>query len=250
MAQATATHAADSAIPLRGLHRPLPAEMVVDSRNLGGLDERAYARMSPDDPLLHLAWWHLLGGMLPHYGDEPTPRAALADLRRRGDSATPILLKLMSDNRDSDFECCAFSAINLAHLNPQPFLDYAQQMLRERTLSSYSENALRAVMVLLEHGEKADRDLVEWYALARPYLGPDIRLEMWSHDQSRGIKYPQPRVEDTPVATVVLPPPPPPHRKPLPPRNEGSKTGVVAIIWLIVGVIALAFVWLAMKRRK
>ena len=178
MAQATVTHAADPAIPPQGLNRPLPAEMCVDSRNLAGLDEKAYAKMSLDDPLLHLAWSDLLLTMPAHYGDEPHPRAALADLRRRGDSATPMLLKLMYDNRDSNFESAGFGAITVGHLHPQPFVEYAQQMLRERTLSAKAGNALMAVMIMLDYGDKADRELVEWYTKARPYLGPAVRVKM------------------------------------------------------------------------
>lgn len=250
IAQVAVTHAADPAIPPQGLNRPLPDEMCVDSRNLAGLDEKAYARMSLDDPLLHLAWWHLLGTMRIKYSDEPTPRAALLDLRRRGDSATPMILKLMKDNQDSNFEGVGFGAIEVGHLNPQPFVEYAQQMLRERALTSNAGNATIAVTILLDYGDKADRELVEWYAKARPYLGPTVKAKIWAHDQSHGIKYPYPDTTETSEIGEVPPPPPPSPHKPSVPNNDGSKVSVLPILWLTAGGMILAWMWAAMKRRN
>jgi hypothetical protein len=114
------------AVDHSGPYRPLSEGLERDQMDLRGLDEAAYASMSLDDIRLHNAYVSVLqtfrGGQL--YAKDPEHVGALANLRKRSDTATPLLLKLLNENQETGFEVCLLINISAVRsLNLKPYLD-------------------------------------------------------------------------------------------------------------------------------
>ena len=223
------------------------------------MDEAAFARLSVDDPILHIAWYQVFVYAISwEYPEQlqPETRAALADLRRRGDTVTPTMLKLMREHQDSDIEASFLAAYSLGTITVAPYLDYARTALRERTLTLKYGVALTAVGLLLDKGSKEDRELVQWYARARPYMTRSIEEMIWGNDAKHGIKRPYP---GTPAAKALQAATPSRVPEPLPTSSAPTANvtgGNSALrrahswpLWVGVSIGLLVIAWLAFRKR-
>jgi hypothetical protein len=144
-------------------HRPMSLEMdeisnhpdLVDS--LGAVE---LAGMSMDDPLLKWAYACVfLNSMGPFEQLEPPLELVLADMRRRGEVVSPMLLKLIKENRETRIESSVLGKVEyLDTVGIEPFLEYARRLLRERTSSDV---VAQASGLLARRGSKEDIELFE-----------------------------------------------------------------------------------------
>lgn len=150
-------------------------EMFAISRNpdlVENLRAEDLAKMTLDDPLLKWAYAEVfLRCMGPFEQLEPPQELALADMRRRGEAVSPMLLKLISENQENRIEFSILGKIGyLDTVRIEPFLEYARRLLRERTQTMTGEAAGAAAYILARHGTKEDEALFEEVIKVRPYV--------------------------------------------------------------------------------
>lgn len=157
-------------------HRPMSPEMQAISRNpdlLDSLGAEDLAKMNLDDPLLKWAYANVfLRSMGPFEQLESPLELVLADLRRRGEAVSPMLLKLIEENQETRIESSILAKIqHLETIRLEPFLDYARNLLRQRT---QSDVVAVASGLLARRGTKEDIELFEWVLTQRPFAVTDL----------------------------------------------------------------------------
>ncbi len=162
-----------------GPRRPMSPEMQAISRNpdlLDNLRAEDLARMSLDDPLLKYAYASVfMRSMGPFEQLEPPLELVLADMRRRGEAVSPMLLKLISENQENRIEFAILGKVEaLDTVSIEPFLQYARRLLRERTKTMTGEAGGVACYTLSRHGTKEDEALLEWVIEERPYVASEF----------------------------------------------------------------------------
>jgi hypothetical protein len=198
-----------------GPRRPMSPEMQAISRNPDLLDKLGaedLAKMSLDDPLLKYAYasvfMHSVG---PFKQLEPPLELVLADMRRRGEAVSPMLLKLIWENQENRIEFSILGKIEaLDTVSIEPFLEYARRLLRERTQTMTGEAAGVACYILSRHGTKEDEALLEWVSEERPYVASEF---------TDGLKILRDRLNTQPVSR--------PERREIPSPNAGKGVGPV-----------------------
>ncbi len=194
-----------------GPRRPMSPEMLAISRNpdlLDNLGAEDLAKMSLEDPLLKWAYASVfLRSMGPFEQLEPPLELVLADMRRRGEAVSPMLLKLISENQENRIEFSILGKIeHLDTVRIEPFLEYARRLLRERTKTMTGGAAGVASYILGRHGTQEDEALLEWVLKERPYVASDL---------TKALKILRARLNPPPSA-------PRPERREIPSPNVGS----------------------------
>jgi hypothetical protein len=153
-----------------GPRRPVSPELnAVSSSVLENLSAEELAKMTLDDPVLKAAYVEVMMSSFEQM--EPPQKLALADMRRRGEAVSPVLLKLISENQETNLESDILGKIErLDTVDIEPFLDYARKLLRERTKTMTAYSAGVASYVIRRHGAKEDEALFEWVIKERPYV--------------------------------------------------------------------------------
>jgi hypothetical protein len=133
-------------------------EMLAISRNpdlLDNLGAEDLAKMSLEDPLLKWAYANVfLRSMGPFEQLEPPLDLVLADMRRRGEAVSPMLLKLISENQEHRIEFSILRKIEyLDTIHIEPFLAYSRKLLSDRV---QSDGVAVASGLLARHGTKED----------------------------------------------------------------------------------------------
>jgi hypothetical protein len=195
-----------------GPRRPISPELnAVNSTVLENLGAGDLEKMSLDDPVLKSAYVEVF---LRSWGAfkqlEPPQELALADMRRRGEAVSTMLLKLISENQENRIEDAIL--IRIEHLDTvriEPFLEYARRLLRERTQTMTGEAAGAAAYILARHGTKEDEALFEEVIKVRPYVKYTFTKEL---NVMRARLNPKPEVD----------PGPRPERREIPSTNVGS----------------------------
>ena len=136
-----------------------------------------FSVFSVDDPALKVAYKRvflsIIGDQLQ--SNQPEVVAAFADLKRRGDSVTPMLLKLMRENQENQLEAAILSGITAVDtIDVQPFVDYARSLLKERVATMNAVLAASAAKLLEKRGSKEDSDLLRWVIETRPYVAVSV----------------------------------------------------------------------------
>ncbi len=151
-------------------------EMFAISRNpdlVENLRAEDLGQMTMDDPLLKWAYANVFLSSMGQFEQlAPPQELALADMRRRGEAVSPMLLKLIKENRETRIESSVLG--NIEHLDTvriEPFLDYARKLLRERTRSDV---VAEASGLLARRGTKEDVELFEWVLTQRPFAVTDL----------------------------------------------------------------------------
>ena len=162
-----------------GPYRPYSPELIEVSNELKGMDEAAFAKLSIDDPLLKRAYHDVFNTAVAGNLNMTLPelKAALSDMRRRGDTITPMLLKLMNENQETGLEVCVLVGIsNVGTLNTEPYLEYARNILSKRTHTMSASLAGAASVLLSLEGTKEDAMLMDWVMEQRPWLAASVKL--------------------------------------------------------------------------
>ncbi len=160
----------------------------VNPENLYGLDEAAFAGMTLNDPLLKLAYTNVFTQSLRNINGksqgqllytEPTEAPALADMRRRGESVTPMLLKLLEENQETGFETSLLGKIDQVGTIPiDPFMEYARNLLKNRTQTMSASAAGSAAELLSRYGSREDADLLRWVMKERSYVADSVTRKL------------------------------------------------------------------------
>lgn len=152
----------------------MSAEMSEVSKNpdlVENLSAEDLAKMTLDDPLLKWAYACVFTRSWRLKELRPPQELALADMRRRGEEVSPMLLKLISENQETRIEFEILGQIeHLDTVRIAPFLEYARKLLRERTKTMTGGAAGVASSILGRHGTREDEALLEWVIKERPYV--------------------------------------------------------------------------------
>ena len=186
-----------------GPRRPMSPEMDAVSNNpdlLDNLGAEDLAKMSLDDPMLKWAYVCVFRRSMGAFNELKLPqKLALADMRRRGESVSPMLLQLISENYETIIESSVLGQIGfLDTVRIEPFLEYSRRLLRERTQTMTAESAGVACALLGRYGTKDDEALLEWVMKERPYVTSDVRM---------GIKMLRDRLGPSPSELKEMPSP-------------------------------------------
>jgi len=166
--------------------RDMSPEMQAISRNpdlLYNLGAEDLAKMSLDDPLLKYAYYRVFAGSIGDFNQmprmAPQMKLVLADMRRRGEAVSPMLLKLIEENQESVIESAILTHIQyLDTVHIEPFVDYARRLLRERTKTMTDRSALNASGLLARHGTKEDEALLEWVSGEWPFMASEFTKDL------------------------------------------------------------------------
>lgn len=237
-----------------GRNRPLSqAYQQFDRDDLRGMTAERLAKMSLDDPLLRHAYINIfLRNIREPDTLEPEEAAVLEDMRRRGDSITPLLLELARENQDSIFESALLDQISeVENIDLEPYLQYARTLLRERTQTINYTLAECASLFLANHGSKQDLALLEEVIAERSYTARGVAksLEVFKRRLERLERMKQatrPKLREKPSASSVAGS----ERAAAGAEKQpvGNIRGIVStrpwLIWVLVGIIMSVLVWL------
>jgi len=164
-----------------GPYRPWSLEVQqVNPEHLHGITAETLAKMSLDDPLLKYAYIIVFMrnvGRLDNLEDEQA--LVLKDMRRRGEAVTPMLLKLAMENQETGYESALLSRIDqVGTVNLDPYLEYARNILRERTQTMSASLAGCASGLLSRHGSKEDVELLERVLQERTYVTSSVSISL------------------------------------------------------------------------
>jgi hypothetical protein len=164
-----------------GPYRPWSLEFQqVNPEHLHGITAEKLAKMSLSDPLLKYAYMIVFmssAGTLDNL--EPEQALVLKDMRRRGDSVTPMLLKLAMENQETGYECALLDRIDeVGTINLDPYLEYSRNLLRERTQTMSASLAGCASKLLSRHGSKEDIEILERVLEERTYVASFVSISL------------------------------------------------------------------------
>lgn len=164
-------------------HRHMSPEMqAVKPFQIENLNAEDLAKMTLDDPLLKRSYANVfLDCMGPFEQLKPQQELVLADMRRRGEEVSPMLLKLIEENIETRIESSVLAKIeHLGTVRLEPFLEYARKLIRERPRSDV---VAQASGLLARRGTKEDIELFEWVLTQRPFAVTDLTksLKMLRH---------------------------------------------------------------------
>lgn len=160
-----------------GRFRPLSEEYRrFDRDDLRGMTAEKLGSMPLEDPLLRHAYMSIFFRDLRKPETQaPEVAVILEDMRRRGDSITPLLLELARQNQDSIFESALLGYIaDVGNLDIDPYLEYARELLRDRTQTINHDLAISASRLLENHGGKQDLAPLEQVITERSYVARSV----------------------------------------------------------------------------
>lgn len=151
-----------------------------------GITEGDIAKLPLDDPKLRIIYRNLvLSGFRILKPTQPELRAALSDLRRRGDAATPLFLDIMAKNHNTDLEHFIPLIINMiGGFKMEPYVKYFREMLQKRPQEINASANETITKLFLDYGTPDDLELMKQLATKRPYLLPSLQRAM----EAKGVK--------------------------------------------------------------
>jgi hypothetical protein len=219
-----------------------------------GLSAEKLAKMSFDDPLLRYAYFNIFSRNIREPDTLDSEEAVvLEDMRRRGDSITPLLLELARQNQETIYEqSLLYYIFEIGNLNLDPYLEYARTLLRERTQSMNSNLAEAASLLLANHGTKEDLDILEHVIAERPYVvrGVSEKVKIFKERLGRATQATRPMLRDKPSASVVAADSAAARAEKQSVANtSGNASTGSLMIWVIAGIVISGLVWLLLKMR-
>lgn len=223
-----------------------------------GLKEEDLRNMSIADPQLRLAYAFLvraaMGGAKIVDARTPEMMAVLNDLKRRGNSVTPLLLDIMAKNHNTRYEHLIPHIISrVGTIEMAGYLDYLREMVRTRPDEiSAAANEVTAEL-FLEHGTPEDAKMMQDLAKKRPFLAPSLErafnLQRYKNpDRSKPAQTtpelkPLQFFQPTPKTKA-------PEAKPTStPNQEPTSSTPWSIVFVLI-VAAIGLLWLLLKRRN
>ena len=225
-----------------------------------GLIEEDLRNLPLTAPKLRIAYVFLIRAAMggPKIVDDRTPEmvASLNDLKRRGDTATPLMLDIMEKNHNTSLERLIPLVIDrVGTIQMAPYVDYLRQMVKDRPdeISAAANEA--ALTIFLEHGTQEDVKMVQDLAKKRPFLAPSVErafeFQRW--------KSPAPSRPAAPTITPASSPVVLPQASKLTPvtktisSSTPSQEPTSSTSWSVVAVLIIAVIgllWLVLKNRK
>jgi hypothetical protein len=237
-----------------GPYRPYSDELESSNIELKGLDEHAYSQMSLDDIRLKTAYVEVF---LSTFGDffplKPELNAALTDMRKRGDSITPLLLKLMDENQETGFEFSLLLDIpRVETIKLEPYLDYARNVLRERTHTMSAGLAGSAAQLLAHHGTKEDAELLKWVMETRFYVKDSITRKLDELNRRLGLPKQSTGVSlsNNQIETQSLEAKEQTNAQQPSPNVEKVSRSLSWVAWILLSIVILSLLWLVSANRK
>ena len=160
-----------------GPYRPWSLEYQhVNPEDLYNINAEDLAKMTLDNPLLKYAYIGVFLCAVGHLDQsEPAQLMTLADMRRRGEAITPMLLKLANENEETGFEIRLLGMVDqVGIITLDPYLEYARELLQKRTQTMSATAAAVASTLIAKHGSEADVDLLGKVLEERPYVADDV----------------------------------------------------------------------------
>jgi hypothetical protein len=244
---------------LPGPSRPISQDFAVGRGQLERLNDEDYAQMDINDPRLKFAYstvFHTtIAGEFEALPDHL--QRALRDLRRRGNTVTPMFMKLLEANRDTTFEISLLATIGyVKSIDVAPFADYARRVLTERTSTMSASLAGVSAILLSEQGGKDDLELLRQVIAKRPYVAASIKSELPLLEKriagasvapdTKAASQSAPSIHRQLPALKTAPETKPPTLAPS--EEPTSSTPRSIIVFLILAASGL--LWLLVKNRK
>lgn len=160
--------------------------LLKDSKFPTGLTESEVASLPIGDPNLRVAYYFLVkysqqGAELV---DERTPEmvSVLNDLRRRGSTATPLLIDLMEKNQNTHLEyMIPYIITRIDTIEKEPYVEYLRRVIRTRPNEINATAFETAVMMFLQFGNAEDVKLCKELEAKRPFLSYALQHALDSH---------------------------------------------------------------------
>jgi hypothetical protein len=223
-----------------------------------GLKEEDLGRMQLSDPKLRIAYAFLVRAAMggPKIVDGRTPEmvAALNDLTRRGDSATPLLLDIMAKNHNTRYEhLIPLIVARIGSIKMAPYLDYLREMIRTRPDEiSAAANEVTADL-FFTYGTADDVKMMQDLAKKRPFLAPSLEraFDLQRYKNPDRSKPAQTTPELKPLQFFQpTPKTKAPEAKPTStPNQEPTSSTPWSIVFVLI-VAAIGLLWLLLKRRN
>jgi hypothetical protein len=255
---------APAQIPPEGLAYPVEP-LLQEVAPLPSITAEQLAKLPLDDPLLRLAYANFMASELIiqfyppkrpiDYTAYPTwDVAALEDIKKRGDTVTPLLLDIAAKNPNSGFETGVIGNAPYVIKNLNPYLEYARKVLQNRTKEMNSSVAGTVAGLLVRRGTPEDLDRLRNLIKARPYLAATIEGELRHSAIFQAAREP----DSDPKATIAPPlvqPQTLPKKAPStePPPSTPSEEPTSSTPWSVIVVLIVAatgLLWLLVKNRK
>ena len=213
------------------------------------------------DPKLRVAYFWLIktaiGWRISDDKNFPETTEILKDVRRRGDSATPLWLDMMEKNHGAWLKYSIPYNIELiGTINMEPYVDYLRKMIQTRP-DEISEGACgTALGIFFEHGTEKDVEMVQKLAKKRPFLASCVE-SAFEREQRRRLPPLTKAPESIPTPTTdQTSSPPAPEKAPMakPDPTALAEDSSPSMPWLAVKVMgiaaALGLLWFLIKRRS
>jgi len=236
-------------------YRPWSLEFQqVNPEHLHGINAVKLAKMSLADPLLKYAYMDVFMrnvGRLENL--EPEQALVLKDMRRRGEAVTPMLLKLAMENQETIYEVALLDRIDqVGTINLDPYLEYARNLLRERTQTMSASLAEWTSGLLSRHGSKEDVELLERVIEERPYVarGVSESLKVLKERLDSPKQTSRPMLRDRPPAGGATTDGAVSGAKNPSVVNSSGKTSTMPwIAWVLYSILLIGMCWLLFKKK-
>jgi len=249
-------------IPPEGLAHPVEP-LLQEVAPLPSITAEQLGKLPLDDPLLRLAYANFMASELimqfypPRrpidYGTYPTwDVAALEDIKKRGDSVTPLLLNIAAKNPNSGFETGVLGNAPYVIKDLNPYLEYARNVLQTRTMEMNSSVAGTVAGLLVRYGTPEDLERLRSLIKNRPYLTATIEGQLRHAAVFQAANDAASEAKRTISPSLELPAP----KKAAvakPAISSPSEEPTSSTPWSIIVVLILAasgLLWLLLKGRK
>ena len=245
---------AKGGVTAKGQGEPLIAE-----KYPSGLTENDLKDLSLTDPSLRVAYIWLMRSANPEgpIVDESQPAmvAILNDLRRRGDSATPMLLDILKKSHDSIYQDYMPGIIaRVGTIKMDPYVEYLRKVIQDRPEGISPTFAGDALGIFFVYGTKEDVKMVE--VLTKNGTGMAAAIKTAFEREQRRNMSPT-KSANLPTTPALIPDVEPeapenaPWTNPAPTkRSEGTSTTPWSVVTVVAIAAALGLLWLLSKRRS
>ncbi len=211
------------------------------------------------DPTLRVAYFMMVKGAVSELADKRYPRLleVLKDVKRRGDTTTPLWLDMMAKNQETSLEYKIPLIIGrVGTIKMGPYVDYLRQMIQTRGDSINGTIFQVALDTFFEYGNKEDVQLALDLAKKRPFLADYVQSSLDTDRRRKAGGAPKPSSPETSPAPAQAKeqqaPEMAPTKAPAPSGQEKGAASPSNYLTMAVGliVVTLGLCCFLLKRRK
>ena len=220
------------------------------------ITENQLGDMSLSDPKLRIAYYWLIKAGVYDLMDNryPPVTEVLKDVKRRGDSATPLWLDIMASNQDSALEYRIPLIIGeVGSINMAPYVDYLRKMIQTRW-ETISGGACRVALdTLFQYGNMEDVHLALDLAKKRPFLADYVQYAFDTEERRKAGLRTKPSSSKTSPAPAQTGDPRAPELAPATNHAASShpEEPISTTLWLVTAAglifVALGVFWFLRK---